>query len=40
MAEHVEAVYGEAAGLPVAGRPHQPYPKMSASTASATQWGA
>jgi glycosyltransferase involved in cell wall biosynthesis len=40
MAEHVEAVYGEAAGLPVAGRPHQPYPKMSASTASATQRGA
>jgi glycosyltransferase involved in cell wall biosynthesis len=39
MAEHVEAVYGEAAGLPVAGRPHQPYPKTSASITSATRWG-
>jgi glycosyltransferase involved in cell wall biosynthesis len=40
MAENVEAVYGEAAGLPVAGRPHQPYAKLSASVAKSTPGGA
>ena len=28
MAERVEAVYGEAAGIPVPGLPHRPYPTM------------
>jgi glycosyltransferase involved in cell wall biosynthesis len=36
MAERVEAVYGEAAGIPVTGLPHQPYPNMSAPVVKST----
>jgi glycosyltransferase involved in cell wall biosynthesis len=39
MAEHVEAVYGEAAGIPVQGRPHQPYPKLSVSVVKSAPFG-
>jgi hypothetical protein len=33
MAEHVEAVYGEAAGQRVSGRGHTPYPKFGVKVA-------
>jgi glycosyltransferase involved in cell wall biosynthesis len=35
MAEHVEAVYGEAAGQPVNGEAHTPYPKVGVNAAAA-----
>jgi hypothetical protein len=35
MAEHVEAVYGEAAGQPVPGNAHEPYPKFGVKVAAA-----
>jgi glycosyltransferase involved in cell wall biosynthesis len=40
MAERVEAVYGEAAGTSVPGRPHQPYPKVSATLTKSAPFGA
>jgi glycosyltransferase involved in cell wall biosynthesis len=40
MAERVEAVYGEAAGISVAGRPHRPYPKTSVTVTRSAPFGA
>ena len=40
MAERVEAVYGEAAGVSVPGRPHQPYPKCDVSLVKSAPFGA
>jgi glycosyltransferase involved in cell wall biosynthesis len=40
MAERVEAVYGEAAGVSVPGRPHQPYPNDGVSVVKSAPSGA